>query len=344
MNDTADVFTGLMPFLRVKPELQLICRFGAQWTVDHDPEEAAWAPFHIITRGTCVLQVGEVRHILRAGDVVVLPHGGPHILQAQTGGTGQAMRIERRLDSGVFIRTNLAEGDETEKSDTQLICGRMRFEEVRNNMVLATLPPVVVIAAGQGDDAGRARGLVDTVTGELQADRLGAGAIAVELSSALMMIVLRAYFESSPTAPGILALLSHPQTGRAVTAMFADLLRPWTLDDLAAEARTSRATLVRMFRRAAGTAPLTFLAELRLDLARRRVQSEMTPLAVIAQDAGYQSQSAFHRAFQRRYGAAPGAFRRDSEAATGRLFGRRAKGRPAAGKEPGPDGGEQGDD
>lgn len=320
MTDTADVFTGLAPFLRVKPELQLICRFGAQWIVDHDPEEAAWAPFHIVTRGACVLQVGEVRHILQAGDVAVLPHGGPHILQAQTalgttGATGQAMRFERRLDSGVFIRTNLAEGDDTEKSETQLICGRMRFEAVRNNMVLAALPPVVVIPAGKGDDAERARGLVETVTGELQADRLGAGAIAVELSSALMMIVLRTYFETSPTAPGILALLSHPQTGRAVTALFADLLRPWTLDELAAEARTSRATLVRMFRRAAGTAPLTFLAELRLDLARRRVQSEMTPLAVIAIDAGYQSQSAFHRAFQRRYGAAPGAFRRHAEPA-----------------------------
>ena len=222
------------------------------------------------------------------------------------------MRIERRLDSGVAIRTNLAEGEDTEKSETQLICGRLRFEQVRNNMVLAALPPVVVITSERGTDAARARGLVGAMTDELQADRLGAGAIAVDLASALMMIVLRAWFESAGPMSGLLALLSHPQAGRAVAAMFSDLPRSWTLDELAAAAHTSRATLVRMFRQSAGIAPLTFLAQLRLDLARGRLRSETTPLATIAIDAGYQSQSAFHRAFQRRNGVAPGAFRREN--------------------------------
>ena len=306
MTDMAEVVSGLAPFLRVRPELQLICRFGAQWNVDHSPEESGWAPFHIVTRGACILKVGEARYDLRAGDVAVLPHGSSHILQAEGGGRGGDMRIERRLDSGVAIRSNRAEGEAT---DTQLICGRMRFEQVRNNMVLAALPAVII---ARGKDAGRARGLVEAITDELQADRLGAGAIAVDLASALMMIVLRAYFESAGTTSGLLALLAQPQAGRAVAAMFADLARPWTLDELAAAAHTSRATLVRLFRHAAGTAPLGFLTDLRLDLARRRIQSETTPLAVIAIDAGYQSQSAFHRAFQRRHGVAPGALRRSA--------------------------------
>ena len=307
MNDRADGTSGLAPWLRVRPELQLICRFGAQWDVDHGHEEPGWAPFHIVTRGACLLQVGETRQRLQAGDVAVLPHGSPHILQATTDGETGRMRIERRLDSGVAIRTNRAAD---EASDTQLICGRMRFEQVRHNMVLAALPAMVVIPADRGEDAARARGLVEAMTGELQADRLGAGAIAVDLASALMMLVLRAHFESAQAAPGLLGLLSHPRTGRAVTAMFADLPHPWTLDELAAAAHTSRATLVRMFRRFGETAPLAFLADLRLDLARRRVQSETAPLAMIALEAGYLSQSAFHRAFLRRYGVAPGALRR----------------------------------
>ncbi len=312
MTEVTDVVSGLAPFLRVRPELQLICRFGAQWTVDHGPEEGEWAPFHIVTRGACRLEVAGLHHVLQAGDVAVLPHGSPHILQALSGGAESRMRIERRLDSGVSIRTNLGDGEATEASDTQLICGRLRFEEVRNNMVLAALPPVVIISAEDGDDAERARGLVAAMTAELQADRLGAGAIAVDLASALMVIVLRAHFSSHVTTPGVLALLAHPQTGRAVVAMFKDLLRSWTLDELAEAAHTSRATLVRLFRRHAGIAPLAFLAELRLDLARRRVRFETTALAQIAADAGYQSQSAFHRAFQRRYGAAPGSLRKSS--------------------------------
>jgi len=311
MNDMGEVVSGLAPFVRVRPELQLICRFGAQWGVDHAPEEAGWAPFHVVTRGTAILQVGEARHRLQAGDVAVLPHGSPHLLQSVAGGEGGSMRIERRLDSGVAVRTNLAEGEASETADTQLICGRMRFELARNNMVLAALPPVVVIASGAGGrDGARARGLIGAMTDELHADRLGAGAIAVDLASALMMIVLRAHFEQAQAASGLLSLLAHPQAGRAVAAMFGDLSRAWTLDELAVAAQTSRASLVRLFRRQANTAPLAFLADVRLDLAHRRIRSETTPLAIIAADAGYQSQSAFHRAFQRRYGVAPGALRR----------------------------------
>ena len=64
MNDMTGLVTGLAPFLRVRPELQLICRFGAQWSVDHTPEEAGWAPFHIVTRGEVVLQVAATQYRL----------------------------------------------------------------------------------------------------------------------------------------------------------------------------------------------------------------------------------------------------------------------------------------
>ena len=53
--------------------------------------------------------------------------------------------------------------------------------------------------------------------------------------------------------------------------MLTELDRDWTLDDLAIQASVSRATLVRLFQAAAvSTAPLAFLAELRLTVARHR--------------------------------------------------------------------------
>ena len=88
--------------------------------------------------------------------------------------------------------------------------------------------------------------------------------------------------------------------------MMAALDRPWTLDELAAEAGASRATLVRLFQKTAGMAPLAFLAELRFGLARRKLSAGKAPLAAIAAEVGYQSESAFSRAFQRRYGMRPG--------------------------------------
>ena len=82
-------------------------------------------------------------------------------------------------------------------------------------------------------------------------------------------------------------LLVAPPSARAVTAMLTAPAQPWTLDALAAEARVSRATLVRIFRQAAGLAPLAFLSELRLQLARHRLASTKMSLASLAADVGY---------------------------------------------------------
>jgi len=62
--------------------------------------------------------------------------------------------------------------------------------------------------------------------------------------------------------------LASPPSARAVTAMLRAPALGWTLDELAAESHVSRATFARIFRKAAGIAPLAFLAELRLGLAQ----------------------------------------------------------------------------
>jgi hypothetical protein len=43
MYDEAEVFKELAPLLRVRPQLQQICRFGAQWSSQHEPEPEGWA-------------------------------------------------------------------------------------------------------------------------------------------------------------------------------------------------------------------------------------------------------------------------------------------------------------
>src|SRR5260221_11593123 len=104
---------------------------------------------------------------------------------------------------------------------------------------------------------------------------------------------------------------SRPATAmsRAVTAMLRAPAHPWTLDALAAEAHVSRATLVRIFRREGDLPPLGFLSELRLGLARQRLSSTNATLAQVAAAVGYDSESAFARAFRKRYGILPGRLR-----------------------------------
>jgi AraC family transcriptional regulator, activator of mtrCDE len=326
MQNEADIFRELAPLLRVRPELQQLCRFGAQWSSRHEAEDKGWAPFHIVTQGACLLDAGErLGILLKAGDAAVLPHGGPHTIRAvpTAAGAVMAVRIHRRLHDALVVKSNV-EGE----PDTKLICGRLRFEHARDNLVLAALPAVVVLGGATGRDGARLQRIIETIQDELEEDRLGAAPIAAALASSLMMFVLRAHFESQRDAQGILALLARRQTARALAGMLTEPARSWRLDELAAHANTSRATLVRLFQKAVNAAPLAYLSELRLTMARHRVLATSLPLAVIAEEVGYQSETAFSRAYQRRFAIAPGADRK------GAIDGRRGSASAEGGNRP----------
>jgi AraC family transcriptional regulator, activator of mtrCDE len=304
-----DVLNALAPLLRVRPELRELCRFGAQWAADHPTEADRWAPFHFVTRGACVIDVnGRTDPVpLSAGDAVVLPHGSGHVVRGSTtpADARGPFGIRSQPIASVALMSN-TDGD----PETQLICGRLRFDLAADNLVLAALPDIIVVsAADDGSDAARLRMLMTPIQEELEAARPGAAAIACDLASALFVMVLRTHLERERNDGGLLALLAHRQAGRAVVAMLDDPARNWTLDELAACANASRASLVRMFRRIANQAPLAVLAELRLLLARRTLAAKGGPVAAIAGAVGYRSESAFSRAFHRRFGVRPGEAR-----------------------------------
>lgn len=293
----------LASLLRVQPELQQICRFGAQWTSPHGPDENGSAPFHIVTKGACRLVVGSASFRLEAGDVAIVPHGGAHTIQAlsQTGqAAAQPMHIAPRCSDAIVAKSNT-----DAEPETGLICGRLHFELAHDNLVLAMLPDIVVFAAEDGGDARNFRMLVDMIRAELDHDRPGAALVAGSLANAMLTFVLRAQLERAHGEKGISALLRGKQTARAVAAMLKTPGRAWTLDELAEHAGASRATTVRLFQRATGLSPLAFLADLRLTLARNRLRATNIPIAVIAQEVGYGSETAFSRAYRRRFAGTP---------------------------------------
>ena len=150
---------------------------------------------------------------------------------------------------------------------------------------------------------------VSAIRAEIEANLIGAAAIATDLASALFVTVVRIHLQREGADRGLLGLLAHRQLGGAVRAMLEEPARNWSLNELAARANASRASFVRMFQRVAQRAPLEFLTELRLELASRKLRNTSLALSDVAAEAGYQSESSFSRAFRRRFGRPPGALR-----------------------------------
>ena len=102
------------------------------------------------------------------------------------------------------------------------------------------------------------------------------------------------------------------QVERALDAMKNDPARRWSVAQLARIAGLSRAAFARRFSLSLGVPPLKWLAEHRLELAREKLVTSDWPLAAIAAEVGYACEFAFAKAFKRRFGRAPGLFRRSS--------------------------------
>ena len=300
-----DALSGLAPLLRVRPELEDFCHFGGAWVSSHAAEPEGWAHFHIVTKGCVELDrpgFGPLR--LDAGDVLLLPHGSAHNVRAPS---AEGARAPVSVQYRNTLRLQASVGVEP---DTELICGRLHFDAAPQNLLVAALPDVIVLRLGIHPLASRFSPMMFGIREELEHGRAGAAAIAKDLASALFVMMLRAHLEASAPAEGLIRLLNQRATAQAVLAMVRDPMRAWTLDDLARTAAASRATLVRAFRKAACVAPLAFLADLRLGLARYRLGMDGASIDQIAAEVGYQSPSAFSRAFLRKYGIRPGQLRR----------------------------------
>jgi AraC-like DNA-binding protein len=146
---------------------------------------------------------------------------------------------------------------------------------------------------------------------EARSPRPGGDGVLSKLAEVLVIEVLRQYINrQSAGRTGWLAGLGDRVVGAALNALHAQPARAWTLEELARESGTSRSVLAERFQELVGTSPMQYLTQWRMTLAANLLCRSNAPLARVAEDVGYQTDTAFSRAFRREYGVPPAAWRR----------------------------------
>ena len=85
-----------------------------------------------------------------------------------------------------------------------------------------------------------------------------------------------------------------------------------TLQDILKQIPMSRSTLNRNFLKAFGMSPMQYLNKIRLDHAAEMLTSTGLSIGEIAQQSGFEDSNYFTRIFRKKYGMAPGKWRKTS--------------------------------
>ena len=96
---------------------------------------------------------------------------------------------------------------------------------------------------------------------------------------------------------------------KVMSSIHSDVAKQWTLEELASMANLSKSGLSERFKNMIGDSPLSYLSRLRMQKAGTLLKSSTKSIAEIAILSGYQSESAFNKAFKKKVGITPGNFR-----------------------------------
>jgi AraC-like DNA-binding protein len=182
------------------------------------------------------------------------------------------------------------------------LCGAYRFTGDIGHGLVAALPPILLLPANVDAPVHQ---VLTLLSREMQLAEPGRQTILDRLLDVLVVMGLRAGLAQSETAPPWFRAAADPRLSPALEAVHSSPGKPWTVDDLARLCAMSRATFARVFQQVLGQAPMQYLTDWRMTLARDLLVAQEATMDEIAAETGYSTVYAFAAAFRRHHGEPP---------------------------------------
>jgi AraC-like DNA-binding protein len=255
--------------------------------------------------GRCWLVVEGVSDpiLLDVGDCFILPRGLPFRLATDL----SLEPVHYTLAWGRLSKTN--DVPEPAEGTRYIAGGFFGFTGSHAEMLLHALPPIVHIR--RESDKAAMRWSLERMREELRDPQPGGSLIAQQLAYMMLIQALRLHLADAASAGrGWLSGLSDKHMSIAIASLHKDPGYPWTLQSLAKRVGMSRSVFALRFRETVGATPMEYLTRWRMLLAADRLKNSFDGLSAIAQSLGYESESAFGKAFRRVMGCSPRQYTR----------------------------------
>jgi len=297
-----DPFSDILKFTNAESLVTGGFTAGGAWAIRFPAPNKI--KFFAVVKGRCWASIdGEAEPVrFETGDVGLMAASRSFVLASDPA----VVPIDAKTVFSHADRTVAQLGD---GGDFTHIGGHVLLDHTSGRLLADALPPWIHLSAAS-PQAKTFRWLLDQLVEERTAGLPGAQLASAQLSQLLFIQILRAHLKTSGSLPaGWLRALSDPRMVPALQMMHGDPARPWHLDELAKACAMSRTMFALNFKRAAGVAPLAYLAGWRMHLAGRLLREGTMSIAAIAWSLGYASGSAFSNAFKRGTGQSPRAYR-----------------------------------
>lgn len=270
------------------------------------------ATLHYVLGGQGVLSVqGATPLDLAPGRLVLVPASRSHSL-VNRGGAQAGMSA--CCPAGLDLESHVARGEG--KGVMVVLCATISLGLRGTHGLIDLLRAPLTLDVAASPVAAQA---MAALVAEMGADRPGQRAMVRALLLQCLIEMLRTRLEAGDPGVTWLAALADPGLWQGLRAMLDDPGAPHTLDSLAGAAGMSRSRFAARFQAAYGQGAMTLLRDLRLARAAQMLTERRAPVDQVARAVGFQSRSAFTRAFVAMWGEAPRAFRERGNQAAERV-------------------------
>ncbi len=262
-------------------------------------DDVSEAFYSAVLHGRASVKVaGEDAVTLKAGDFVLIPAAKSFTISSLDPKPPPSL-VSHPIEGkdGVF-RVGQLEGE----PEVQQLIGHCKFDSADTDLLVSLLPGLIVV---RGE--GRLATLAELVRDEARAVRPARDAIVEHLLHVLLIEAIRSGAETGAST-GLLRGLADLRLAPSLRAMHSNPAHNWTVPELAKEAGLSRSAFFSRFDLIMGVAPMAYLQNWRMTLAKNMLRSENHSIAEISAKTGYGSSSAFSTAFTRCVGSPPARF------------------------------------
>jgi len=288
-----DALSKILSLFNLDVDIYHNAKICGNWQINE--KQLGQTCFHVVTSDRCYLNIPhKISTELGYGDLIVFPKEIKHSMRPTTPQAGKQKIFSFNIEST--------------KNSTGLLCADIRFAHQGSESIMNVLPEYIIFRYTEIKNW--MQPILELIIYEnTKTDSLGQKVKLNKLAEFIFLNALSDYLSKPQKKISFLNVLSDSTLIPIISALIEKPEFNWSIEALAKTGNISRSSLIQKFRKTGNTTPMQFLTWWRLQKSWTLLQSG-TNVDQTCYMVGYQSLSAFNKAFKDLFGQTPGSVKK----------------------------------